>query len=309
MNGFHQQTLKNTITFAGIGLHSGHKLNVILRPAPIDTGIVFRTHSKDNSLIDIPARFQNIGALTYNTTLSAHGVQVQTVEHLLSAFHGYQIDNAIVEIDNGEVPVMDGSAAPFMYLFSEAGVAEQNAPRRTARLTAPVRVESGNAWIEARPSDEPRLSVEYLIDFNHPSIGRMIYAFAGDPRTYSYAIAPARTFGFMKEVEFLRRQGLIRGASMQNAVVMDDQRVISGNLRFRDEFVRHKILDFWGDIILLGRPFIAKVKVSRAGHKLHAMLVEKLLASPELLEPVVYESAKPALQLSPIISDRSAAHS
>ncbi len=281
-----QKTLLKPVSFSGIGLHTGQRISVTLHPAPTDSGIVFNVQRKGAECVQIPARYLNIGALSYNTGLKASGVEIRTVEHLLSALHGFSLDNVIIELDNHEVPVMDGSASAFVYLLSEAGIRVQDAPKRTVRLTREVRVERGDAWMEAGPSSSGGLSIDYSINFDHPAIGSMRYRFSGGPRAFSRAIAPARTFGFLKEVEYLRKQGLIRGASMRNALVLNDHRVISGELRFPDEFVRHKVLDFWGDIVLLGRPLIAKVKAHKAGHQLHAMLVEKLVKTPGLLEPV-----------------------
>jgi UDP-3-O-[3-hydroxymyristoyl] N-acetylglucosamine deacetylase len=298
----YQQTINRTVHFAGIGLHSGRKIHGSLQPAPTDTGIVFHIRLPNGSVESIPARFRNVGVLSYNTALKGDNVQILTVEHLLSAINGFRIDNLIVEIDNGEIPVMDGSAAPFVYLLTEAGVVQQDAPRRTMRLVSPIRVESDGAWVEAEPSDGDRLDIKYSINFNHPSIGKMQYRFRGDPLGYCRYIAPARTFGFLKEVEYLRRKGLIQGATLKNAVVLDDHRIISGELRFRDEFVRHKILDFWGDILLLGRPLIAKITAHRAGHKLHAMLVEKLLKTPGILEPAYDKVPHKITRLVPQLS-------
>lgn len=285
MNLDQQQSIGRTVQFAGIGLHSGKKIRGSLHPAPTDSGVVFHIRLPDGQIESIPARFRNIGELSYNTGLQASDVRILTVEHILSAVHGFRIDNIIIEIDNGEVPVMDGSAAPFVYLLSEAGVIQQDAPRRTMRLVSPVTISRDNAWIKAEPSSGNSLEIHYSIHFNHPAIGKMAYRFRGDPLGYCRFIAPARTFGFLKEVEYLRQQGLIRGASLKNAVVLDDHRIISGELRFPDEFVRHKILDFWGDIVLLGRPLIARITAHRAGHKLHALLVEHLLKTPGILEP------------------------
>ncbi|MBN1552868.1 UDP-3-O-[3-hydroxymyristoyl] N-acetylglucosamine deacetylase [bacterium] len=297
-----QQTLKHSVKFSGIGLHSGKKITGILHPAPEDSGILFQIKNRDSNSTAIPARFRNIGGLSYNTGLQSNGVSVLTVEHLLSALNGLQIDNAIVELNNGEVPVMDGSAAPFVYLLSEAGIVQQKLPRRVMRLVSNLRVERDGAWIEAEPSDSDRLEIEYSIDFNHPVIGKMQCSYVNDPVVYCRAIAPARTFGFLKEVEYLRSKGLIKGASLKNAVVLDDQRIISGSLRFPDEFVRHKILDFWGDIVLLGRPLIAKIKAHRAGHKLHAMLVEQLLKTPGILEPALEKTPHRIFNLVPKLS-------
>ncbi|MBN1878884.1 UDP-3-O-[3-hydroxymyristoyl] N-acetylglucosamine deacetylase [bacterium] len=281
-----QRTLAKSISFSGIGLHSGKPIHCELRPSRPDTGIVFILEMNGGIRSRIPARYKNVGALSYNTGLRAENGEILTVEHLLSALHGYGIDNCEVWVDNTEIPVMDGSAAPFILLLCEAGIVRQDAPRRTVRLTRPVRVGDDNMWIEAEPSDDDTLSIEYTIDFDHPSIGRMTASFSDDPYRFAHAVAPARTFGFLREVEVLRARGLIRGANLQNAVVMDDHRIISGETRFQDEFVRHKILDFWGDIVLLGHPLVAKIKAFRAGHRLHAQLVETLLKTPDLLVPV-----------------------
>ncbi len=281
-----QRTLGKSVIFSGIGLHSGRAIHCELRPARPDSGIVFVLEKKDGTVSRIPAKFKNVGELTYNTGLRADNGEIFTVEHLLSALHGYRVDNCEIRLDDMEVPVMDGSASPFIYLLSEAGIVRQKAPRRVMRLTQSIRVESGDAYIEASPPRGQHLSIEYHIDFDHPCIGQMAATYTDDAYHYAHAIAPARTFGFLKEVEFLRRRGLIKGAGLNNAVVMDDHRVISGPLRFNDEYVRHKILDFWGDIVLLGHPLIAHVKAVKAGHRLHSMLVEKLLRTPDVLVPV-----------------------
>ena len=281
-----QQTIKQTVKFSGVGLHSGEKIRCRICPAPADTGIIFRVKQKNKTIVEIPARFRNIGILTYNTGLIKDDTQVLTIEHLLSALHGFEIDNALIDIDNMEIPVLDGSAAPFVYLLSEAGVEQLDRERRTMKLTAPVRIEHNGSFIEAEPSEKNILELDYSIDFNHPCIGKMRYSFTADPSVYSMQIAPARTFGFIKEVEMLRRQGLIKGASLSNAVVLDDHKIISGKLRFQNEFVRHKILDFWGDIVLLGHPLAARIRAHRAGHAMHAKFVESLLKTPGILEPV-----------------------
>jgi len=280
-----QCTLAKSIAFSGIGLHSGKSIRCELRPARIDCGIVFVLERKGGQYLRIPAKFKNVGALTYNTGLKVDGGEILTVEHLLSALHGFGIDNCEIHIDNTEVPVMDGSAAPFVLLISESGVVQQDAPRRTLRLSRPVRVGNDKMWIEAYPPDQDELSIQYSIDFDHPCIGSMSADFTADPYHFAHLIAPARTFGFLQEVEMLRSKGLILGANLQNAVVLDDHRIISGELRFKDEFVRHKILDFWGDIVLLGHPLIARIKAHKAGHRLHAQLVETLLKTPDLLVP------------------------
>ena len=281
-----QRTLAKPIKFTGTGLHSGKTIMCELKPAHPDTGIVFYREHPDGKCSRIPARFKNVGMLTHNTELQCEGANIMTVEHLLAALHGFGIDNCEIRIDNCEIPVMDGSAAPFVLLLTEAGIVRQEAPRRFVRVTRPIRVAENNMWIEAGPSETGKLSIEYTIDFDHPSIGTMKAEFTDDPNQFAHQVAPARTFGFLRDVEMLRSKGLVLGANLQNAVVLDDHRVVSEGLRFKDEFVRHKILDFWGDIVLLGHPLIAHVRAYKAGHRLHAKFVEALLKTPDLLEPV-----------------------
>jgi UDP-3-O-[3-hydroxymyristoyl] N-acetylglucosamine deacetylase len=279
-----QRTLAKSITFSGVGLHSGQTVQCELNPAPADTGKVFFLDHPNGNVSRIEAKYKNIAELSYNTTLAADGGKIMTVEHLLAALHGFGIDNCIIRLNNSEIPVMDGSAAPFVLLLTEAGIVQQDTPRRLVRLTKPVRVGDDQMWIEAKPSQNNVLSVDYRIDFDHPSIGKMSARFKNDTHLFAHLVAPARTFGFLREVEILRSKGLIKGANLHNAVVMDDHRIISDGLRFKDEFVRHKILDFWGDIVLLGHPLIADIKAVKAGHRLHAHFVETLLKTPDILE-------------------------
>lgn len=279
-----QRTLAKSITFSGIGLHSGKTVNCKLNPAPADTGIVFLLDHPNGNTSRIEARHKNVSELSYNTTLSADGGTIMTVEHILAALHGFGVDNCVIRLNDTEIPVMDGSAAPFVLLLTEAGIVQLNTPRRFVRLTRPVRVGNDQMWIEAGPAQNNTLSIDYTIDFDHPSIGMMSTRFTSDTHLFAHLVAPARTFGFLREVEILRSRGLIRGANLHNAVVMDDHRIISEGLRFKDEFVRHKILDFWGDIVLLGHPLIANVKAYKAGHRLHAQFVEHLLKTPDLLQ-------------------------
>jgi len=280
-----QQTIRSEIRFSGIGLHSGQNVHLTIQPAPVDHGIVFHVIQDGRCRAMIPAVAANTGALAYNTSLQHNGIQIQTVEHLLSALHGYGVDNAVIAIDNTEIPILDGSATAIVYLLAEAGLEVQTSTRHRHRLMKSVRVGDPSAWIEASPASGNTLIVDYSIDFPHPAIGAMRMEYRHDGLNYVHALAPARTFGFLREVEYLQRQGLIRGATLDNAIVLDDTRIISGDLRFQNEFVRHKILDFIGDVSLLGFHLIAHVRAHKAGHKLHAQLVQSLLASPECFVP------------------------
>ncbi len=280
-----QQTIRSEIHFSGIGLHSGKNVHLTIQPAPADHGIVFHVIQDGRRRAVIPAVAAHTGALAYNTSLQGDGIQIQTVEHLLSALHGYGVDNAIISIDSTEIPILDGSATAIVYLLAEAGLDVQTTPRNRHRLMKSVRIGDSSAWIEASPVSGNTLVVDYSIDFPHPAIGAMRMEYRHDALNYVHALSPARTFGFLREVEYLQKQGLIRGATLDNAIVLDDTRIISGDLRFPNEFVRHKILDFIGDISLLGFHLIAQVRAHKAGHKLHAQLVQSLLASPECFVP------------------------
>lgn len=294
-----QHTIRSSIKFSGIGLHSGQKIHVTIKPAPIDTGIEFKIIRDGRCDITIPALSKHTGALVYNTSLQMNGVQIQTVEHLLSALAGYGVDNASIVLDNTEIPILDGSASAFVFLLSECGLQEQSAVRSRHRLVRDIRIGDSSAWITATPTSSNALSIDYSIDFAHPCIGEMRMMYQHDPSNYVHSIAPARTFGFLREVEFLQRQGLIRGASLENAIVLDDTHVLTGDLRFPDEFVRHKILDFFGDISLLGTGLIAHIRAHKAGHKLHAQLVHQLLTNPGFLEPVYADETSDELVYIP----------
>lgn len=269
-----QTTLRTSVSIEGVGLHSGHPVRAHFRPAAPDSGLVFVRLDHPN--LPIPALLDSASTFDYATTLSHRGVSVGTVEHVLSAAMGEGLDNCRIEIEGPEVPVLDGSALPFVRLFHAAGFERQATPVRPLALARPVEVVRGDRSITFEP-DGPGLSITYEIDFPHPVVGRQRLRVAIRPEEYSARIAPARTFGFARDVEALRARGLARGGSLHNAVVLDDTGVVSGPLRFRDEFVRHKILDLVGDLALLGRPLQGHVYAHKAGHALHIEFARALL--------------------------------
>jgi UDP-3-O-[3-hydroxymyristoyl] N-acetylglucosamine deacetylase len=266
-----QRTLRRQISCAGIGLHSGNKVTLTLKPAAADSGISFR---RTDLGTDIPAHISAVRGLQYATVLGCNGATVETVEHLLAALMSHGIDNVVVELTHNEVPIMDGSAAPFLYLVQEAGVKRLASPRRYLKMLRPVQIANGDKRIAVYPSDH--FKVSYTISFDHPILRHQSRTERITEQTFSEQIAPARTFGFLKEVEWLRQNGLALGGSLENAIVIGDTGVLNP-LRFEDEFVRHKILDAVGDLALLGYPLIGHVVAHRAGHALHTALVAKVL--------------------------------
>lgn len=292
-----QKTIRREVACTGIGLHCGRRVDLRLLPAPAGTGIRFRRTDLDGQ--EIPVGIDNLHQTAYATQLVAGEASINTVEHVLSAAAGLGIDNLIVETSGAEVPIMDGSAAPFVYLLHEAGVRRLQAPRRFVKVTEPMRVDAGDKFIAVYPAE--RLKISYTIDFDHPLIGVQRETFAVSPRAFTEQIAPARTFGFLREVELMRSQGLALGGSMENAIVVGENSILNPHLRFPDEFVRHKILDAIGDLTLLGYPLLGHVVAYRAGHGLHAALVDKIRSTPEAWclvtwEDIVYElAARPAL--------------
>jgi len=274
MNKFWQQTIKTNIGCSGIGLHTGKKVRMNLKPAPPDTGILFKRIDINEDCV-IEASAQNLVNVNYATTLSKNGYKVQTVEHLLAALMGLNIDNIIVELDSPEVPIMDGSAVPFVFLIHEAGILPQNKSREYIKIKKTISVGDKEKFIKVVPDNRFRIS--YFISFDHPVIGSQKASCLFNGENFVKKISRARTFGFLSEVKMLRKNGLAKGGSLDNAVVIDDYRVLNGNLRYKDEFVCHKIIDAIGDLYLLGHPIIGHVIANKAGHGLHAMLVEKIL--------------------------------
>jgi UDP-3-O-[3-hydroxymyristoyl] N-acetylglucosamine deacetylase len=266
-----QRTLRRQISCAGIGLHSGNKVTLTLKPAAADSGIRFR---RTDVGVEIPATVQYVTSLQYATVLGRDGATVETVEHLLAALVSSGIDNIVIELTHNEVPIMDGSAAPFLYLVQEAGVKRLSAARKHLKILRPVQVTDGDKRIAVYPSDH--FKVSYTISFDHPLLRHQSRTERITEQSFADSIAAARTFGFLKEVEWMRQNGLALGGSLENAIVIGDAGVLNA-LRFEDEFVRHKILDAIGDLALIGYPIIGHVVAHRAGHALHTSLVSQLL--------------------------------
>ncbi len=290
-----QRTLRRSTSCAGIGLHSGNKVTLSLKPAPADSGIRFRR--SDLGGLEVPASAQHVGGINYATALTRDTVRVDTVEHLLSALVSLGVDNAVVELNSPEVPIMDGSAAPFIYLIQEAGVKDLDAPRRYLKVRRPVSLTRVDKRIALYPSDH--FKVTYSIAFDHPLLRHQSRTIRITESTFIDEIAPARTFTFLKEVEMLRQQGLALGGSLENAVVIGDTGVLNNGLRFDDECVRHKILDVIGDLALVGHPIIGHLVVHRGGHGLHTAFAAQLLEERDAWtlvdgpDPVADEAALP----------------
>ena len=275
---FQEQTIRSAVECSGIGLHSGAHVSLRILPGPSNTGIVFRRTDLDG--FEVEAVSRNVARVSYATSLMKKGVLISTTEHLLSAFVGMGIDNAIVELDNLELPILDGSARPFIDLIRRAGIRKQRRPRTYIRILRALEVREGNKFIAVYPAE--RYSVSYTINFPHPMIGRESLAIELTNGHYISSIAPARTFGFLHEADAMRQQGLIRGASSENALVLTRDGLTNPPLRFDDEFVRHKILDLIGDLALIGRQILGNVVADRAGHAMHTALVSRLLRDHSL---------------------------
>ena len=293
-----QKTIRREISCAGIGLHCGKRVDMRLCPAPADSGIRFRRSGSGGT---IPADIESLNHTAFATQLATDETTVNTVEHLLAAASGLGVDNLLVEVDGEEVPIMDGSAAPFIYLLHEAGLRRQQAPRQFIKILQPLRIDDGDKFIAVYPAQ--RLKISYTIDFDHPLIGVQRETFVVTPRCFMEQIAPARTFGFLRDVAWLRARGLALGGSIENAVVVGENSILNHQLRFSDEFVRHKILDVIGDLTLLGAPLLGHVVAYRAGHRLHATLVKAVLETPAAWrmvtwEDIVYEIA--SRRLAPV---------
>jgi UDP-3-O-[3-hydroxymyristoyl] N-acetylglucosamine deacetylase len=284
-----QRTLKNVIRATGVGLHTGDKVYLTLRPAVPDTGIVFRRVDLPDP-VEIRACPENVGDTRLSTTLVKGDVRISTVEHLLSAFAGLGIDNAYVDVSAPEVPIMDGSAGPFVFLIQSAGVEEQNRPKRFVRIKRPVVVRDGEKYAAFEPYEG--FKVEFAIDFDHPAFPSRANSASVDFSTTSFVkeVSRARTFGFLRDIEALRQQNLALGGSMDNAVVVDDYRVLNDEgLRYEDEFVRHKILDAIGDLYLLGHSLIGAFRGYKSGHALNNRLLRALVAEQSAWEEVTFE--------------------
>jgi UDP-3-O-[3-hydroxymyristoyl] N-acetylglucosamine deacetylase len=288
-----QRTLQNTIRATGVGLHSGEKVYLTLRPAPVDTGIVFRRVDLA-PVAEIPARADYVTETMLCTGLSHDGGKAMTVEHLMSALAGLGVDNIYIELSAPEVPIMDGSSGPFVFLLQSAGIVEQNAPKRFIRILETVEVRDGDKVASFAPHDGFRLG--FTVEFDHPAIpasrSRAVVEFSTE--NYIREVSRARTFGFMRDLEFMRERNLGLGGSMDNAIVLDEFRVLNDDgLRYADEFVRHKILDAVGDLYLAGRPILGAYEGFKSGHALNNKLVRALLAQQSAWEIVTFERDEP----------------
>lgn len=287
-----QRTLKNSIKATGVGLHSGEKVYLTLSPAPANTGIIFRRTDLDDP-VEIPARAENVGDTTLSTTLIKDGVRISTVEHLLSAMAGMGIDNAYIDLSASEVPIMDGSAGPFVFLLQSAGIVEQSAAKRFIRIKRSITSEEGDKWVKLEPYEG--FKVSFNIDFKHPAIQGRSQSSEMDFSSTSFVreVSRARTFGFMNQIEELRANNLALGGSLNNAIVMDEYRILNEDgLRYEDEFVKHKILDAIGDLYLLGRSLIGAFSGHKAGHALNNKILHELLADKSAWEEVTFEDEK-----------------
>jgi UDP-3-O-[3-hydroxymyristoyl] N-acetylglucosamine deacetylase len=289
-----QRTLKNSIRATGVGLHTGEKVYMTLRPAVPNTGIIFRRVDLE-SPVEVHAKALNVGDTMLGTTIMNGDVRVSTVEHLLSALAGLGIDNAYVDLSAPEVPIMDGSAGPFVFLLQSAGIEEQNAHKRFIRIKSPVEVHDGDKWARFEPFDG--FKVSFQIDFDHPIFKKHTQTATVDFSTTSFVkeVSRARTFGFMRDIEMLRQKHLTLGASLDNAIALDDYRILNEDgLRYEDEFVKHKILDSIGDLYLLGHSLIGAFSAYKSGHGLNNSLLRALLAKQETWEEVTYDDAAQA---------------
>ena len=292
-----QRTLRRSVSCSGIGLHSGRKVTLRLKPAPADHGIRFKRLDLDG--LEVPAVADRIAAISYATGLAQDAASVGTVEHLLAALVGLGIDNVSVELNQAEVPIMDGSAASFVYLVHEAGVRALSAPRRFLKIVRPIALSNGNKRIAIYASDH--FKVTYSISFDHPLLRHQSRTQHVTEETFQEEIAPARTFGFLKEVEQLRKKGLALGGSLDNAIVLGETGFLNNTLRFEDEFVRHKILDVIGDLALVGYPIIGHVVAHRGGHALHAGFARKILDESDAWRLVESPSGRPE-EAAPAVS-------
>ncbi len=284
-----QRTLKNTIRATGVGLHTGDKVYLTLHPAEINTGIHFRRIDLEPPII-IQATPKNVGDTLLSTTLVQGEIKISTVEHLLSALAGLGIDNAVIDVSSGEVPIMDGSAGPFVFLIQSAGVVEQDAPKQYIRIKETIRVSDGDKWAEFEPFEG--FKVTFTIDFEHPAFADHLKMATMDfsSTTFVKEVSRARTFGFMKDIEFLRENNLALGGSLDNAIIIDDDKVLNEDgLRYADEFVKHKILDAIGDLYLLGHSLIGQFKGYKSGHALNNQLLRALLANQDAWEIITFE--------------------
>lgn len=299
-----QRTLRNAIKASGIGLHTGQKVYLSLKPAPENTGIVFRRIDLE-PVVEIEAKAENVGDTTLSTSLVKGSVKISTVEHLLSAMAGLGIDNAIVELSASEVPIMDGSASPFVFLIQSAGIKEQNKPKKFIRIKREVTVKDGDKIACFKPFDG--FKVSFSIDFDHPVFSNRTLTTSVDFSSTSFVkeISRARTFGFIQDIEHLRSKGLAKGGSVDNAIVIDKYRILNEDgLRYHDEFVKHKILDAIGDLYLLGNSLIGEFQAYKSGHALNNKSLRELIAQKDAWEVVTFddEEIAPISYAKPILA-------
>jgi UDP-3-O-[3-hydroxymyristoyl] N-acetylglucosamine deacetylase len=280
-----EQTIRRAVECQGVGLHSGAPVTLRILPAPPGSGIVFRRVDLDG--FEVEAVGRNVARVSYATSLMKKSVLISTTEHLLSSFIGTGIDNAIVELDNLELPILDGSARPFVEAILRGGIRKQRRPRTYLRMLRELEIREGDKFIAVYPAEN--YSVSYTINFPHPLIGKETFSVDLSNGSYFSEIAPARTFGFLHEADAMRQQGLIRGASPENAIVLTREGIMNPPLRFRDEFVRHKVLDLIGDLALLGRQILGRVVADRAGHAMHTALVSRILRDRTLWDETTVE--------------------
>jgi len=289
-----QRTLKNTIRATGVGLHTGDKIYLTLHPADVNTGIKFRRIDLAEP-VTIDAIPHNVGETTLSTTLVKGDVKISTIEHLLSAMAGLGIDNALIDVTAAEVPIMDGSAGPFVFLIQSAGVLEQDAPKKYIKIKQEVKVDDGDKWAAFLPMEG--FKVTFTIDFEHPAFDDNVKTATMDfsSTTFVREVSRARTFGFMKDIEFLRENNLALGGSLDNAIVIDDNKILNeGGLRYADEFVKHKMLDAIGDLYLLGHSLIGEYQGYKSGHGLNNRLLRALMANTDAWETVTFEKDEDA---------------
>ena len=289
---FKQRTLGKSVETVGIGLHSGHKVRLVLHPAEPDTGLLYRRVDLD-PVVEIPADPLNVNDTRMATTVNVGPAAVATIEHLMSALNGLGIDNAVIDVDAPEIPIMDGSGSSFVFLLHQAGIVEQNAPKRFVRVLKPVEIREGDKLARLEPHEGFRLT--FSIAFGHPAIDQTEQVADVDMSrtTYEQAVSRARTFGFVQDVEMLRKMGLAQGGSLTNAIVMDEFRILNAEgLRANDEFVKHKILDAMGDLYVLGHPLLAHYVAHKSGHGLNNQLLRALLADPTAWEFATFERAE-----------------
>ena len=304
-NSLQQRTLNNTIRATGVGLHTGEKVYVTLRPAPVDSGIVF-VRSDLDEVVELKAHALNVGATTMATSLTDGRYEISTIEHLMSAFAGLGVDNAIVEVSAAELPIMDGSAAPFVFLLQSAGIAEQQAPKKFVRILKPVRVEQGDVVAELAPYDGFQLN--YTLKYDHPVFKKHEHTVCVDFSTTAYVkeVSRARTFGFLADYEKLRSMNLAKGGSLDNTVVVDDYRILNEEgLRLEDEFVKHKILDAIGDLYLLGHSLIGRFTGHKSGHGPNNALLRKLLDTSDAYDIVTFDdmASAPIAYARPLLAE------